>query len=144
MRPLARLLSRVSFVLPAFALGVVACDRAPSAEGLKDWTPADHDGEKKTASKQGPRGDGGGAPPLVELTWRNQCQSCHGPSGHGDGPQGAMYKAQDLSREDFQSKITDAEIAASIANGKGKMPKFDLPEEVVRGLVGRVRSFRGK
>jgi mono/diheme cytochrome c family protein len=147
MRPLARFFSplfRLAVILPAIALGAGGCDRAPSAEGLKDWTPADHDGEKKTAAKQGPKGDGGGAPPLVELTWRNQCQSCHGPAGHGDGPQGPMYKAQDLSLEDWQSKVSDAEIAATIANGKGRMPKFDLPEEVVKGLVVRVRSFRGK
>ena len=142
MRPLARFL-----ILPAIAfgaLGAVGCDRAPSAEGLKDWSPADHDGERKTTAKQGPKGNSGDAPPLVELTWRNQCQSCHGPGGHGDGPQGPMYKAQDLSSEEWQSKINDAEIAASIANGKGKMPKFDLPAEVVKGLVVRVRSFRGR
>ena len=91
MRPFAPFLSRV-YILSAFALVGLGCDRAPSAEGLKDWTPADHDGEKK-APNTGPKGDAGGAPPLVELTWRNQCQSCHGPAGHGDGPQGAMVKA---------------------------------------------------
>lgn len=142
MRPFAPFLSRV-YILSAFALVGLGCDRAPSAEGLKDWTPADHDGEKK-APNTGPKGDAGGAPPLVELTWRNQCQSCHGPAGHGDGPQGAMVKAQDLSREEWQSKISDAEIVASITKGKGKMPKFDLPDEVVKGLVVRVRSFRGR
>lgn len=149
MRPPAHTLSRVvriAHVIPlvaAAALGSFGCDRAPSADGLKEWTVADHDGEKKNA-KQGPKGDGGGAPPLVELTWRNQCQSCHGPTGHGDGPQGPMVKAQDLSRDDWQSKISDADIAAVIANGKGRMPKFELPAEVVSGLVVRVRSFRGK
>ena len=139
MRPLARFL-----ILPAITLAAVGCDRAPSADGLKDWTAADHDGEKKTTAKQGPKGAASGAPQLVELTWRNQCQSCHGPAGHGDGPQGPMYKAQDLSLEDWQSKTNDAQIAAVIASGKGKMPKFDLPEEVVKGLVLRVRSFRGR
>jgi mono/diheme cytochrome c family protein len=124
-----------------------ACDRAPPPDGLKDWTAADHDGEKKAASnpKQGPKGDGGsgGASALADLTWRAQCASCHGPTGHGDGPQGAMFKASDLSREDWQAGVKDEEIAATIANGKGRMPKFDLPAEVVSGLVVRVRSFRG-
>lgn len=55
-----------------------------------------------------------------------------------------MVKASDLSREDWQSRVTDAEIAGTIQNGKGKMPKFDLPPEVVQALVGKVRSFRGK
>jgi cytochrome c oxidase cbb3-type subunit 3 len=81
---------------------------------------------------------------MVDLTWRSQCQSCHGPSGRGDGPQGPMNKAADLGREDWQAKVKDEEIAATILNGKGKMPKFDLPDEVVKGLVARVRSYRGR
>jgi cytochrome c oxidase cbb3-type subunit 3 len=122
-----------------------ACDRAPSSDGLKEWTAADHDGEKKAAAgaKQAPKGESAG-PSLADVTWRSQCASCHGPGGHGDGPQGPMFKAADLSSEDWQSKATDQEIAAAIANGKGRMPKFDLPEDIVKGLVVRVRSFRGK
>ena len=128
------------------ALASAACDRAPTADGLKEWTPADHEGEKKSgavAPNQGPRGDAGAAPSLADITWRNQCSSCHGPGGKGDGPQGAMVKAADLTQESWQSKIKDEEIAAAIVNGKGRMPKFELPEDVVKGLVGRVRSFRG-
>jgi cytochrome c oxidase cbb3-type subunit 3 len=122
-----------------------ACDRAPPADGLKEWTPADHDGEKATTGgKQGPKGDGGTAPSLADITWRSQCVSCHGPTGRGDGPQGAMFKASDLSREEWQSTVKDEEIAATIVNGKGRMPKFELPEDVVKGLVARVRSFRTK
>jgi cytochrome c oxidase cbb3-type subunit 3 len=122
-----------------------ACDRAPSSDGLKEWTAADHDGEKKAAAgaKQAPKGESAG-PSHADVTWRSQCASCHGPGGHGDGPQGPMFKAADLSSEDWQSKATDQEIAAAIANGKGRMPKFDLPEDIVKGLVVRVRSFRGK
>jgi mono/diheme cytochrome c family protein len=136
-----------SFRLATFALVTVgllgACDRPPSVE-LKEWSSADHDGEQKGGGKQGARGDAGGAPALVEIAWRNQCASCHGAQGKGDGPQGPMFKAADLSREDWQSKVKDEDIAAAIVNGKGRMPKFELPEEVVRGLVSRVRSFRGQ
>ncbi len=152
---LPRFVPRSSFVTAATtALALVlvpamtACDRAPSADGLKDWTPQDHEGEKRApGANQGAKGDAGAgsaAATLADLTWRQQCSSCHGPAGHGDGPQGAMFKAPDLSREDWQSKVKDEEIAATIANGKNRMPKFELPEEVLRGLVGRVRSFRGR
>ncbi len=134
--------SRVAAVLLVSA-GLAACDRAPSADGLKEWVPSDHDGEKKSA-KQGPKTDGGGGADLVELTWRSQCQSCHGPEGRGDGPQGAMFKAADLGREEWQAKVKDEEIAATITNGKGRMPKFELPDQVVKGLVVRVRSFRAQ
>ena len=137
--------SGMRLLLPlAVAVSLVGCDRAPPPDGLKDWTAADHDGEKKAGSKQGPKGDAGGAPALVEITWRNQCASCHGPNGHGDGPQGPMFKAADLGRAEWQDKIKDEEIAATITTGKGRMPKFDLSEDVVKGLVVRVRSFRGK
>jgi cytochrome c oxidase cbb3-type subunit 3 len=125
----------------------VGCDRPPSVElkDMKEWSPADHDGEKQAANaKQGAKGDGGGAVVIVEATWRQQCATCHGTSGKGDGPQGPMFKAADLSREDWQSKAKDEDIAAAIKNGKGRMPKFDLPDDVVRGLVARVRSFRGQ
>lgn len=55
-----------------------------------------------------------------------------------------MVRAPDLSRPDWQANVTDDEIAATIRNGKNKMPKFDLPDQVVTGLVLRVRSFRTK
>lgn len=129
-----------------FAVAAGACDRPPSVE-LGEWTAADHEGEQKSglaSGKQGARGDSGGVPALVEVTWRNQCATCHGGEGKGDGPQGPMFKATDLTREDWQSRVKDEDIAAAIVNGKGRMPKFELPGEVVQGLVGRVRSFRGR
>lgn len=148
---------------PALALAVVlgataACDRAPSATGMREWTPQDHDGEQRgPGAKQGARGtadaggrgDGGAAPPgdelLVELTWQKQCAACHGSGGRGDGPQGPMVKAKDLTSADWQGKVDDGQIASAIRNGKGTMPKFDkLPDEVVAGLVKRIRSLRSR
>ena len=55
-----------------------------------------------------------------------------------------MFKAADLGREDWQAKVKDEEIASTIVNGKGRMPKFELSEEIVRGLVARIRAFRGQ
>jgi mono/diheme cytochrome c family protein len=132
-------------VLCAVATASFACDRPPSVE-LKEWSASDHDGEKKgvASGKQGAKGDAGGTPALVEIAWRQQCATCHGVAGKGDGPQGAMFKAADLGRADWQEKVKDEEIAATILNGKGRMPKFDLPDDVVRGLVTRVRSFRAQ
>jgi mono/diheme cytochrome c family protein len=138
-------LTRRGLTVVALAALVWACDRPPSVE-LKEWTPRDHDGEQKGVAngKQGAKGDAGGSFVLADATWRQQCATCHGNLGKGDGPQGPMFKAADLGREDWQSKVKDEEIAATIRNGKGRMPKFDLPDEVVHGLVARVRSFRGQ
>ena len=140
-----------SLIVPLITLlaGItgLACDRAPPADGLKEWTAADHDGEKRAAPmpNQGARVDAGDAnAQLVDATWRAQCANCHGPGGHGDGPQAAMYRPTNLAAEEFQSKITDEQIASSILNGKNRMPKFDLADPVLKGMVLRVRSFRGK
>jgi mono/diheme cytochrome c family protein len=85
----------------------------------------------------------GGVAQLVDLAWRQQCTSCHGPAGRGDGQMGPMVQAPDLSRAEWQSKVTDVEIAATIKTGRNRMPRFDLPEPVVTGLVARIRSLRG-
>ena len=57
-----------------------------------------------------------------------------------------MVRAPDLTRPDWQGKVTDAEILQSIRKGKNKMPAFDgaLPPQVLEGLVQRIRAVRGK
>ncbi len=149
----------------------VACDRPPPAESLKEWSPGDHHSSDDDKLAQGAqqaaaprakvRPPAAGAAPeasaattrgatgddvaqLVELAWRQQCATCHGATGHGDGQLGPMVRAPDLTREDWQSRVTDGEIAATIKSGKGKMPNFDVPEPVLEGLVARVRASRGR
>jgi mono/diheme cytochrome c family protein len=144
------------------ALALAACERPPSAESLREWTPADHrstdDDKVATGARQAaatkpnranapPGQTGVGAPEtaqLVELTWRQQCSTCHGPVGKGDGQMGPMLRVPDLTREAWQAAVSDAEIAATIKNGKGKMPNFDVPAGVLEGLVARVRAARGQ
>jgi hypothetical protein len=159
----------------AIALAAAGCERPPSADSLKEWTPADHDRAEeqvnqasaassgsrsspsspstapmantapmaKVGSKAGQPGEPGGAN-LVEVTWETACAPCHGPAGHGDGPNGPMVNAPDITRDDLLSKMTDDDIASQIKNGKNRMPKFDLPDPVVRGLVARIRANRGR
>ena len=55
-----------------------------------------------------------------------------------------MLHAPNLTSAEWQSKVTDEEIRASILNGKNRMPKFDLPSEVVTGLVARIRASKGR
>jgi len=129
---------------------VVACDAPPSAGGLHEWTPKDHDrteenqklqaGFQSAAQPPGKKDDGS---TLVEIMWQQSCASCHGAYGRGDGPQGAMVKAPDLTREEWQARTTDAEIEERIRGGKGAMPKFDLPPQVAKGIVARIRAYRG-
>ena len=134
----------------ALLVSATACDRPPSADKAAEWTPRDHgstgEDNGKTAQQAATAGQpsGDGARRLVELTWQSQCTVCHGTMGHGDGPNGPMVKATNLASEEWQSKVTDAQIAEAIKIGKGKMPKFDLSEPVLAGLVARIRATRGR
>ena len=126
-------------------LALAGCDRPPSAGSLKEWTPSDHhsaddDKQSQGARQQAAAGAGSDVTQLVDIAWRQQCSTCHGPMGKGDGQMGQMVHAPDLTREEWQSKVSDTDIAAVIKNGKGKMPKFDMPDPVIAGLVARVRA----
>lgn len=54
-----------------------------------------------------------------------------------------MLHPPDLTNSEWQSRVSDGEMLATIRDGKNRMPRFDLPEPVLRGLVARVRALRG-
>lgn len=132
-------------------VSAAACDRPPSADSLKEWTQADHHstdddklaaGAGQVAARSATGATAGGdIAQLVDLTWRQQCTNCHGPMGRGDGQMGPMVQAPDLTRADWQSKVTDIEMAATIKAGRNRMPSFNLPDPVLGGLVARIRSL---
>lgn len=130
------------------ASAAVGCDRAPSPSGLREWTAADHERDEVPQAAQAKQGSPAtGADrfaAVVDATWANQCALCHGAEGHGDGPQGPMFRAPDLTRADWQASVTDDAIAQTITTGRGRMPKFDLPPEVTEGLVRRIRALKSE
>ncbi len=147
MRPIPLLLASL-LALPV----VAACDQAPSADSLPEWKPSDHhslddNGGAPASGQQAPAGKNAAAATdtaqLVEITWRQQCSQCHGAMGRGDGPNGPMLHTRDLADPEWQAKTSDADIAATIRAGKDKMPKFDLPDPVMQGLVARIRQLKG-
>jgi len=75
--------------------------------------------------------------------YKANCNTCHGPTGAGDTPAGKMMKAKPLGSAEVQ-KLTDAEINATITNGKNKMPAFGkkLSADDVKALVTYVRTFK--
>jgi Cytochrome C oxidase, cbb3-type, subunit III len=117
---------------------------------LREWKATDHDQadeqnpSRAAPPKAAPSASGNPALALTEVAWRKQCTPCHGPIGHGDGPQGPMVKAPDLTAAEWQAKTSDEQIRQVILNGKNRMPKFDLPPEIVTGLVARIRASKGR
>jgi mono/diheme cytochrome c family protein len=142
----------ISFAFLSAALLVGACDSA--APDLREWKATDHDrvdqpeGKAARPSRLSPAPSASGAAnptvTLVEVTWRGQCATCHGMIGRGDGPQGPMVHAPNLTLPEWQAKMTDQEIANVIRNGKNRMPAFDFPPEVVMGLVARIRASKAR
>jgi cytochrome c6 len=80
----------------------------------------------------------------AEATYKAKCQMCHGPDGKGETPTGKAMKVKDFGGEDVQ-KMSDADLAATISNGKGKMPAYKtFTPDQVKELVAYVRSLGKK
>ncbi len=129
---------------------LAACTSTPS--DLREWRAADHDQADEPGPGQaapGATAPGGiagaakmlGVDQVVLVTWRQSCARCHGTLGRGDGPEGAMSGARNLSDPAWQKATDDQQIAASIKNGKGRMPAFALPDSTIAGLVKVVRMM---
>ena len=125
--------------------GCFACNETPS--DLRPWRPSDHDHTANPNADQVQVTDAGSSEPghglddVTIVAWQQNCTSCHGTLGHGDGPQGPMLHAADLSRSDWQAATTDEAIAATIRQGRGKMPAFPLPDATIARLVQLIRML---
>ena|SRR6266850_2376220 len=77
-------------------------------------------------------------------TFRAKCAMCHGQNGSGSEV-GKSMNVPDLRSQAVQ-KLSDAELAQIISDGKGGMPSFknSLSEDQVHSLVAHIRSLRGK
>jgi cytochrome c oxidase cbb3-type subunit 3 len=51
-----------------------------------------------------------------------------------------MVRAPDLTRAEWQERVSDQEIAEVIRKGRNKMPAFDLSPPIIDGLVKRIRG----
>ncbi|MFO7181859.1 MAG: c-type cytochrome [Pseudomonadota bacterium] len=128
----------------ACLLLATGCDRAPN--DLREWTPADHDHTQNPGSGQVEVKPGAQSPlaahgidEVTLVTWTQNCTSCHGQVGAGDGPQGPLTRARNLTDPVWQAATSDEAIARAIREGRGTMPGFKLPDSTVQGLVRLVR-----
>ena len=89
--------------------------------------------------------DAARADSAAEATYKSKCQACHGPDGKGETPAGKAMKVKDFASPDVV-KISDAELAGIIQDGKGKMPGYgkSLKPEQVKELVAYIRALGKK
>jgi cytochrome c5 len=92
---------------------------------------------------------------LAKAQFESLCTTCHGATGHGDGPGAATLEPKPRSFADtaWQASVTDEQIKKAIvfggaAVGKSPMmpaqPQLKSDAALLDGLVQIVRSFKAK
>jgi mono/diheme cytochrome c family protein len=73
--------------------------------------------------------------------FKSKCAACHGADGTRSA-MGTKMGAHDFTSAEVQ-KMSDADLAGIITNGKNKMPKYaSLKPEEVKGLVAYIRTLK--
>ena len=75
--------------------------------------------------------------------YAQQCQSCHGEQGWGDGPQAAGLAVPDWSIQERLAQLSEEELFQVITTGAGSMPAYRdaLNDEQRLALAAYVRSL---
>lgn len=140
-----RITSYAAALSLSLAASTFACNNAPA--DLRPWKATDHDHTANPNAGQVQVTDAGspasnhGLDEVTIVAWQQNCTTCHGQLGRGDGPQGQLVHASDLSRPDWQASVTDEAIASTIRQGRGRMPSFNLPDVTIKRLVTLIRML---
>jgi mono/diheme cytochrome c family protein len=133
---------RVGIVLLGIALAVVVAVSAMPHDP-KDWPVPE---AAKKMKNPVPRSNA--ALSAAKAIFNDQCVSCHGETGKGDGPDAMMYEVQpaDLTDAHMMGMMSDGEIFFKISEGRKPMPAFkkSLTDEQRWQLVHFVRTLAPK
>jgi mono/diheme cytochrome c family protein len=79
----------------------------------------------------------------AKILYEQQCQSCHGPQGKGDGAQASGQNMPDWSKPERLAQLSEEKLFQSITIGSGSMPGYrdSLSDEQRLGLAAYVRSL---
>jgi mono/diheme cytochrome c family protein len=112
-----------------------------SMQQPKPWPVPDNAAKVKNPVKSNAESVAAG-----KTLWQQNCASCHGKTGKGDGSKAAQLKTPmvDFSIAEFQS-MTDGGIFYKTSEGRGDMPSFKkkIPEAMdIWDIVNYTRTFK--
>lgn len=103
-------------LLVSLSVGTLSAQTKPRG---KEWKVPEADSKKKSTVK------GDDAVAAGKDIWAQQCKSCHGAKGKGDG---AKAEKLEISMADFTSKefqdLTDGDLYYKTTEGRKPMPSF--------------------
>jgi len=78
------------------------------------------------------------------VAFKTHCAACHAADGSGNTTVGKSMNIPDLHSAEIQ-KLSDAEIATVISNGKNGMPPFkNLSKDQIHSLIAHIRELAAK
>ena len=86
------------------------------------------------------------APPARARLFKTNCESCHGPQGHGDGPAGAALDPAPKNLAELQAMAGDDYLFWRISTGKegtSMVPwKGVLSDDQIWQVVAFIRTLK--
>jgi cytochrome c6 len=78
-----------------------------------------------------------------DAIYKAKCAMCHGADGVGDTPVGKAMKVNSF-KSDADVKASDAELAKTTREGKGKMPAYagKLTDDQIQQVVAYIRTLQ--
>jgi mono/diheme cytochrome c family protein len=122
----------------AYGCGGPASTPADETPGMLAAVPADYAGTKNPL---GPEAAGAGA-----QLYQSNCEACHGPQGHGDGPAGVALEPAPRNLAELSKVASDDYLYWRISTGRPgtAMPPWQgvLTQEQIWQVVSYIRTLK--
>jgi mono/diheme cytochrome c family protein len=112
--------------LAAVVVALVAASALLPVRSYADNPPEEWKAPSRATRKKNPISSDEKSIAAGKAVYAAQCLACHGPAGHGDGPQAKDLnpKPRDLATSAIQEQ-TDGSMFWKITTGKAPMPTFE-------------------
>lgn len=133
-------MKKVLFLLILIVFALTACGGGGSEESVTALAPV----PSEFAGMTNPLGADGATEGA--LVFKVNCESCHGPQGHGDGPAGVALDPAPKNLPEIQAIAGDDYLFWRISTGKegtAMVPwKGVLTDEQIWQLVSHIRTLK--